>query len=366
MKKILVIDDSALMRKVISDIIEPDDRFHVEDTARNGVEGLQLLMQKKYDAVLLDINMPKMGGIELLEELHRRQMQEKVIVVSTLVKDGTSITIRALELGAFDFITKPLKYKEFADPEYKKRLLDILVSATEADSEKNHADRRKPVLQGNAPKPVKASKADTDFIKPVERKRIKGKKLVALACSTGGPRALQSILPKLSGELDAPVLIVQHMPVGFTKSLAVRMNEFCSLHVKEAEDGEPIKKGNIYIAKGGSQMRYEHPDRISIKTGEIRNGLRPCADIMYESLCLSDYDEIICVVLTGMGQDGTRGIQELSKSHNVYVIAQDEETSTVYGMPRVVYEAGLTDEVVPLESIADAVMKKTGVLKHGR
>lgn len=363
MKKILVIDDSALMRKVLSDIIEPDDRFHVEDTARNGVEGLNLLMKKKYDAVLLDINMPKMSGIELLEELHRRQMREKVIVVSTLVKDGTSITIRALELGAFDFITKPLKYKEFNDSEYKKKLLDMLVSATEVpDSPKKRHNRRNSVLPGTALKP---EKSDGGSEETVERKRVKGKKLVALACSTGGPRALQSILPKLSGDLDAPVMIVQHMPVGFTKSLAVRMNELSSLQIKEAEDGEPIKKGTVYIAKGGSQMRYEKPDRISIKTGEIRNGLKPCADIMYESLCLSDYDEIICVVLTGMGQDGTRGIQKLSKSHNVYVIAQDEETSTVYGMPRVIYETGLANEVVPLVNIADAVMKKAGVLNNG-
>ena len=357
MKKILVIDDSALMRKVLSDIIESDDRFHVEDTARNGVEGLNLLMQKKYDAVLLDINMPKMSGIELLEELHRRQIKANIIVVSTLVKDGTSITIRALELGAFDFITKPVRYRDFMNSEYKTNLLNMLASASMMQEPKKTVEQRKTVEQKKTTASVSG--------KNTEKKCISGKKLVALACSTGGPRALQSVLPKLSKDLDAPVMIVQHMPVGFTNSLAVRMDELSPLHVKEAEDGEQIKKGTVYIAKGGSQMRYVQSDRISIKTGEIRNGLKPCADIMYESLCLSDYDEIICVVLTGMGQDGTKGIQELSKSHNVYVIAQDEETSTVYGMPRMIYEVGLADEVLPLGDIADAVMKKTGVRKNG-
>ena len=190
------------------------------------------------------------------------------------------------------------------------------------------------------------------------------KKLVALACSTGGPKALQSVIPKLPANLDAAVLLVQHMPVGFTKSLAERLNELSAIKVKEAVDGEILKKGTVYIAQGGSQMRLikKGGDYIITETVEAaRNGLKPCADIMYESLVGMDFDDITCVVLTGMGSDGTLGIKQLNEKNNIYVIAQNEETCTVYGMPKVVTDVGLADEVVPLEAVADAITKNVGV-----
>jgi two-component system chemotaxis response regulator CheB len=194
---------------------------------------------------------------------------------------------------------------------------------------------------------------------------VKGSKLIALACSTGGPKALQSVVPFIPENIDAPMLIVQHMPEGFTKSLAQRLDEMSKVHVKEAENDEILEKGVVYIAKGGSQMRVAKAGggkyKVSLNVEPARNGLKPCADIMYESLIGSDFKEITCVVLTGMGGDGTLGIKQLNEKNQIYCIAQDAETSIVYGMPKVVYEAGLVDEVRPLTEIPDAIARNVGV-----
>ncbi len=190
------------------------------------------------------------------------------------------------------------------------------------------------------------------------------KKLVAVCASTGGPKALARILPDLPANLNAPILMVQHMPIGYTASLAQHLNEKTEMTVKEAADGERLEKGVFYLAQGGKHLnvlKRRSGHYISINDEPARGGLKPCADIMYESLEFSDFDEIICVVLTGIGSDGTRGIGYLSEKKNVYVIAQDEETSTVYGMPYSVHYAGITDKVLPLEWIADAIVKAVGV-----
>ena len=190
-------------------------------------------------------------------------------------------------------------------------------------------------------------------------------KLVAIACSTGGPKALQKVIPRLPADLDAAVLIVQHMPVGFTASLSSRLNELSNMQVKEAEDGETLKKGTVYIARGGSQMRLIEKKRreynLSVRVEAARNGLRPCADIMYESLKGTSFDDITCVVLTGMGADGTKGILQLEESNKIYVIAQDAESCTVYGMPKAIAESGTVDEIHDLDQIADAIIKHVGV-----
>ena len=188
-------------------------------------------------------------------------------------------------------------------------------------------------------------------------------KLVAICASTGGPKALSRVIMGLPPNLNAPIVIVQHMPKGFTASFAGRLNDTGPLKVKEAADGETIEKGHVYLAPGGAHMRIvkrRFNYLISITDEPARSGLKPCADIMYESIEKIDFDEVVCVVLTGMGSDGTRGIGKLSETHNVYVIAQDQATSSVYGMPGMVKNAGLTDEVLPLEKIADAIIKATG------
>ncbi len=372
-KNILVVDDSALMRRLISDIISSDGRFQVADTATNGLEAFDFVTRdvKKYDAILLDINMPKMNGIQFLEQLERMKIKQKVIIVSTLAKEGAKETVRCLELGAFDFVTKPDSFMEARNDAFHKMILKSLGVATGIDNGILDSSKDRNGRQDSAKPTQMAARALHDLTAaPVNRKAhtvasTKGaKKLVALACSTGGPKALQSVIPKLPANLDAAVLLVQHMPEGFTKSLADRLNELSAIKVKEAEDGEIMKKGTVYIAKGGSQMRLikKTGDYVITETVEpARNGLKPCADIMYESLVGMDFDDITCVVLTGMGGDGTLGIKQLNEKNNIYVIAQNEATCTVYGMPKVIAEAGLVDEVVPLETVAEAITKNVGV-----
>lgn len=192
-----------------------------------------------------------------------------------------------------------------------------------------------------------------------------GGSVVAIASSTGGPKALQSLIPKLPANLNAPVLIVQHMPAGFTEALAGRLDSLSEISVKEAAEGDVLLKGHVYLSKGGRHMNVRKSSgnqTIHYTDEPLREGVRPCANYLYESLADSAYDKVICVVLTGMGADGTEGIGNLKKKKKVAVIAQDEETCTVYGMPRSVSMAGLADREVPLAQIADEIIKNVGVI----
>ena len=392
-KKILVVDDSALMRRLISDIINSDNRFCVKDLATNGLEALDLIIKNQmvYDAVVLDINMPKMNGLELLEQLQKHRVKINVIMVSTLAKEGAKETIIALERGAFDFVTKPENYLDAKEEHFKNRLLEVLSVAAKADMPSSTAERPSVIKKTE----VSSEKTSTGLrttakvgtsqparmgvmasLRPKFKphKKFTGSKegkskLVALACSTGGPKSLQSVIPKLPANLDAPVVMVQHMPKGFTNSLAMRLNEMSQVTVKEAADGDVLQKGWVYIAPGGKQMRVLKVGgtyKIAVTDEPARDALKPCANIMYESLVCSNFDEITCVVLTGMGADGTLGIGTLGETVNVHVIAQDEATSVVYGMPKAIAEANIVDEVLPLEKIADAITKNVGVLNNGR
>ncbi len=402
-KKILIVDDSALMRRLISDIINSDNRFCVKDLATNGLEALDLIIKNRllYDAVILDINMPKMNGLELLEQLQKNKIKLNVIMVSTLAKEGAKETIIALERGAFDFVTKPENYLDAKEQHFKNRLLEVLSVATKVAVPSLTAVSQDETKRAGSPKETSSSeRVSTGFrtrnessmagdIKPARtvgtsisskykafkpHKRYAGNKegknkLVALACSTGGPKSLQSVIPKLPANLDAPVVLVQHMPKGFTNSLAIRLDEMSHVNVKEAADGDILQKGWVYIAPGGKQMRIMkvgNTYKIATTDEPPRDALKPCANIMYESLMYSNFDEITCVVLTGMGADGTQGIGALGETNAVYVIAQDEETSVVYGMPKAIADAKQTDEVLPLEKIADAITKNVGVLNNGR
>ena len=374
MKKILVVDDSALMRRVVFDIINSDEELQASSYAVNGLDALRILDSgEKFDAIVLDINMPKMNCIEFLRELAVRGRKETVLIVSTLAKEGAKETIQALELGAFDFITKPDSLAEARGSSFGNKLIMRLYAATKLE------DKLSQSMKSSAEVEMKSKRNRAKDFASFPKKILKSdstrhskeplgsgaRKLVALACSTGGPKALQYVIPFLPANLDAAVLIVQHMPEGFTASLAKRLDELSRINVKEAEHGEILEKGTVYIAKGGSQMRLiekgkkEHS--LSVTAEPARNGLKPCADIMYESLMKTSFDEITCVVLTGMGSDGTRGILQLEQTNKIFVIAQDEASSTVYGMPKAIAQAGGVDEVVELKQIADAITRHVGV-----
>lgn len=401
-KKILVIDDSALMRRVISDIINESNEYEVAAIAKDGVEGFDMIVSNPnlYSAIILDINMPKMNGLELLKNLQKNHIEQTVIVVSTVAKEGAKETIQALEYGAFDFVTKPENYLETKGDNFKQRIYNMLNIATnsKASIERTRSITRptgsagtrlsgtsslrdKTTAVSSALSDKKASNAAISALRRRNEHNDKippkvnpscftniksgSKKVVALACSTGGPKSLQQVIPLLPKNLDAGVVLVQHMPAGFTASLAARLNEISDINVKEGADGDVIEKGWVYIAPGGKHIRVvRNGSEYSIKLSDepAVEGLRPCANVMYKSLVDCNFDEITCVVLTGMGADGTEGIKALSDGRKkIHVIAQDEDSCVVYGMPKAIAQTGLVDEVVPLNKIAETITKNVGV-----
>ncbi len=389
-KKILIVDDSALMRRVFCDIINSDDRFEVVNTATDGAEGFKFICQKGYDAVVLDVYMPKMTGLQLLEEMQKSRVSARILMASTTTGEGARETLDALSLGAIDFIKKPENVADARLDSFSKRFLDLLyvvasapmpkfggaVAASRAGGDKPQtftkrfdvnihttADKIASARTAAVAKPAAAAPTTPDIkLRSVEHKGHK--RIVAIASSTGGPRALQDVIPYLPGNLPVPVLLVQHMPSGFTASLADRLNEISKIAVSEARDGDMLAPGHVYIAPGGKHMQVEKRGSnhfIKYTDEPTREGVKPCANYMYESLINSDFDEIICVVMTGMGADGTAGIKNLDLKKHTYIIAQDQETSTVYGMPKAIAQTGLVSEVVPLSRIAEQITKNVGV-----
>lgn len=352
-KKILVVDDSALMRRVLCDIIESDERFQVADKATNGVEAFGLLGRNQYDAVVLDVNMPKMDGLQLLEKLRRFKIPAKVMMASTDTKEGAKITMDALELGALDFIHKPDSAADCRSEDFRERFLETL--DTVANSR---------LVAFSPLDRIRESRQAAERMATKAPGRNAGTKVVAIASSTGGPKALQSVIPLLPAELDAPVLVVQHMQKGFTAPLAERLNDLSALRVKEAEEGEELRSGTVYMSMGGMHMNVKTCNgrcTVSYSDEPCREGVKPCANYMYESLADSRFDEVICVVMTGMGADGTEGIKNLREKKKVHVIAQDQETCVVYGMPKNVVNAGFTDQVVPLDQLAREIALNVGL-----
>ena len=353
-KKILVVDDSALMRRVMCDIINSDKRYEVADTATNGLEAFDLLLLKSYDAVVLDINMPKMNGLQLLRKLQKFKIPAKVLVASTNASEGAKVTLDALELGALDFVHIPDNASECKEDSFSGKLLSILEAVSNAKLS-GFAD-----AECEEEKSAKEKKGSDEISQSATKKKV-----VAIASSTGGPKALQTVISQLPGNLNAPVLIVQHMPKGFTESLAERLNALSGMEVTEAAEGMVLKPGCVYLSMGGKHMNV-HTSRggestIHYSDEPNREGVKPCANYMYESLANSPFDEVVCVVMTGMGCDGTEGITNLKTKKKLFVIAQDQDSCTVYGMPKSVVNAGLANRVVPLEKIAHEIIINVGV-----
>jgi two-component system chemotaxis response regulator CheB len=352
-KNILVVDDSALMRRVICDIINSDDTFQATDVCRDGLEAYEKLKTRSYDGVVLDVNMPRMDGLELLDKLQKEHIKSNIVMVSTTTTKDADVTILAMERGALDFVTKPSNVIEAKGEVFKNELLNILNAVLKTERTRS--------LERKAPVKPAVTLARSNLSAGTRFKN----KIVALACSTGGPKALQSVIPYLPANLDAPMVLVQHMPAGFTNSMANRLDEISKIHVKEAQEGEVLKKGTVYIAPGGKHMEVKKcPDgshKIAFNDMPPIGGLKPCANITYDSLRTCGFDQVVCVVLTGMGADGTNGILELSKSKPIYTIAQDANTCVVYGMPKSIVETGLVNEVLPLTEIANSITKNVGV-----
>jgi two-component system, chemotaxis family, protein-glutamate methylesterase/glutaminase len=346
---VLVVDDSAFMRKVISDILNSDPNVKVMDTAKNGVEAIEKVKSCKPDVITLDVEMPIMDGLTCLKEL-QKYTNVPIVMLSSVTRDGAEQTIKALENGAVDFITKPTNIFEMSNDEKKIEVIEKVKIA------KNSTRIRRENIKNLHIKPK------SDIIKSSEIKKI-----VAIGTSTGGPKALQDVIPLIPGDVPAAFLVVQHMPAGFTKSLADRLNSLSEVTVKEAEDGEYLKAGYVYIAPGNYHMLVES-DRsrnvlIRLSQSPPVVGHRPAVNVMMESLSNTGLTNLIGVIMTGMGGAGSEGIKLIKNINKGYIIAQDEKSCVVYGMPKVAVQTGDVDVVVPLKSITNEIMKIVGVHK---
>ncbi|MGE5704406.1 MAG: protein-glutamate methylesterase/protein-glutamine glutaminase [Clostridia bacterium] len=373
--RVLVVDDSAFMRKVISDILSEDPSIEVIDRARNGQECIQKVKSLHPDVITLDLEMPIMNGLEALELL-MKEYPLPVVMLSSLTKEGADATIRALELGAFDFITKPSGPISLDIHKVADGIVEKVKAAASSKQRRLGQITAKPVIRSMEPTAPSVANhpSMTEQVTPnvttpasspqsyirLERNRICSQKLVVVGTSTGGPKALQTLLTTIPADFPAPILVVQHMPPGFTKSLAQRLDTLCSLRVVEAEDGQQLEAGTVYVAPGGYHMEavaHTGGMRIHLHQAEPRGGHRPSVDILFESVSKLTNVSKWAIIMTGMGSDGTKGLKQMKEAGPVTSIIEDESSCVVYGMPRSAVLAGLADNIVPLEKIAEKLVR---------
>lgn len=348
---VLVVDDSAFMRKVLTDILESSGDIKVLSTAKDGIEALEKAKAIEPDVITLDVEMPLMDGMSCLREL-QKITDAPVIMLSSVTKYGKKATIEALEAGAIDFITKPTGLFEIAGEAKKKEIVEKVKMAG------GIRKRRTSVRKAEIARPVV-------HIEHECHRNSKLKTIIAVGTSTGGPKALQEVLPFIPENIPAAMLIVQHMPPGFTKSLAERLNTLSDLFVKEAEDDEVIKPGYAYIAPGDYHMEVRKTSgdilKIKLTQEESVGGHRPAVNVLMNSIAATKFPSVIGVIMTGMGADGSEGIKNIKKANNGIIISQDEKSCVVYGMPKSAVNTGVVDAVVPLKGIAEALVKYLGV-----
>ena len=360
--KILVVDDTIMYRKIVTDVLKTIPGVEVVGTANNGKIALSRIRSLKPDLLTLDVEMPVMNGLETLMAIQQEKLDVECLMFSSLTERGSEVTMKALELVAFDFVLKP----DYENPEENLRYIHKELSRrVKAFGQQRQLRRllrgKRPTMRGQemVRKPGEATQVLQQAKAGV--KRTEKSTVVAIGISTGGPNALAAMLPKLPGDLGVPVLIVQHMPPVFTKSLAASLDKKCALGVKEAVNGELIRKNVIYIAPGGSQMKVAsgadvHSKIIRITDDPPENNCKPSVDYLFRSVAREYGSKATGVIMTGMGADGKLGLKEM-KSAGVVSIAQDADTSVVYGMPKAVADAGLVDVVAPLDGIAAEIIK---------
>lgn len=371
--RVVVADDAILFRKVVAEVLSSLPGVEVVGQAPNGKLALQRVRELKPDLLTLDMNMPEMDGLAVLDALKGVPDRPAVIVVSAGTLNGGRLTMQALQKGAFDFITKP----EMATAEQSRESLradlaprikalalrqgirSILGSAA---APAGNPPRPATAEASLAASPVPAPKAGAMGDVGSRMARLAGKsrlELVLIGVSTGGPNALAALLPALPGNLGVPVLIVQHMPPIFTKSLAESLDSKCALRVREAADGDILQADTVYIAPGGRQMRIAPGPGggklVQITDDPPENNCRPAVDYLFRSVATHFPGRAVGVILTGMGSDGTLGLR-LLKRHGCFIIAQDEASCVVYGMPKAAVEAGIVDSVQPLDAIAAGIV----------
>lgn len=360
----MVVDDTIVYRKIISDVLAEIPYIEVVGSASNGKIALARMKVLKPDLLTLDVEMPEMNGIEVLEAIRQTELDVGVIMLSSLTTRGGNLTMQALELGAFDFITKPMDGAMEENKALIRSSLTPLLRAFANSREVSGILKGRlsvPKLKGLTAAPVprptvstvqKMSRLDAALFKA---------EIIALGISTGGPNALAAMMPSLPANLKVPLVIVQHMPPKFTQSLANSLNAKCPFPVVEAKNGMPLRSGTAYIAPGGQQMKITlgadaAGKIIRITDDPPENNCKPSVDYLFRSVSQHYLGRALGVIMTGMGSDGTLGLR-LMKRNGCMIIAQDETSCVVYGMPREAVNAGVVDIVAPLDKIAEEIAK---------
>lgn len=370
--KLLVVDDSAFMRKLISDFFVGNSKVEVVGTARNGKDAIMKIQKLKPDVVTMDIEMPELNGLDALNEI-MLVCPVPVVMLSSTTQHGAENALMAIEYGAVDFVTKPsgtisLDLHKIQDELVRKVEQAALVPISKLKRPSGNKQQESRLILNSAKKDSFInSRLTSPTIQTAVAKKERNdwsrvsKKVVLIGTSTGGPRALQTVITKIPKNIQAPILIVQHMPAGFTKSLAARLDQLSEIKVKEAEQGDILQNGVAYIAPGGYHLKLKKVGTsfgIVLDNQELpRSGHRPSVDVMFEDVSKFNEFDKIAVIMTGMGYDGSKGLKALKHTGNVIAIAESAETCIVYGMPKAAVETQLVDEIADVDDIAQTIMK---------
>ena len=363
---VLIVDDSALMRNVIGRIVEGSPNLLVAGKAMNGEFALQKIPGLDPDIIILDLEMPQMNGIEFLKERKRRGIEVPVVILSSIAKRGAEVTMEAISLGASDFILKPSGSATEDIHSVGNHIVETLTAYGSQYKRKKKPGTReilreeKRVVESPAvpvQKPTASALPGFPKNKRPEKPVANDIQVVAIGISTGGPNALREVFANISAKLPVPVLVVQHMPAGFTQEFAKSLDRLCPLEVKEAAEGDLLAPGRVLVAPGHSHLELERKPLATIVRLSQEppvNGHRPSADVLFSSVAKCYGPHALAVIMTGMGRDGAR---EIGTIYNLggTTVAQDEQSSVVFGMPRVAIENGYIQHVVPLKNMAETI-----------